>query len=139
MQPIAGRSSTLFWSSFITENCEVLKVVQVGDLLEIVSYNIEDIDDMFYSLFRIFNQTLTLSWRRSLSYWNQSTDWLKSMEWFLYDRNLLHVRVKVLHECASQIEELCMCLSIFSSYTKINQLVYYLLMYCNQVKLYQAH
>ena len=33
--------------------------------------------------------TLTLSWRRSLSYRNQSIDLLcKSMDWFLYDRDL---------------------------------------------------
>ena len=38
---------------------------------------------------------LTLSWRRSLSYRNQSTDLLcKSMDWFLYDNDLRHERVK---------------------------------------------
>ena len=38
---------------------------------------------------------LTLSWRRSLSYRNHSIDLLcKSMDWFLYDRNLCHERVK---------------------------------------------
>ena len=38
---------------------------------------------------------LTFSWRRSLSYRNQSIDLLcKSMEWFLYDRYLRHERVK---------------------------------------------
>ena len=39
---------------------------------------------------------LTLSWRRFLSYRNQSTDLLsKSMDWFLYDRNLRHERVNI--------------------------------------------
>ena len=39
---------------------------------------------------------LTLSWRRPLSYRNQSTDLLcKSMEWFLYDNGLRHERVKL--------------------------------------------
>ena len=39
--------------------------------------------------------TLTLSRRRSQSYRNQSTDLLcKSMDWFLYDTNLHHERVK---------------------------------------------
>ena len=37
---------------------------------------------------------LALSWRRSLSYRNQSIDLLsKSIDWFLYDRDLLHERV----------------------------------------------
>ena len=37
---------------------------------------------------------LTLSWRRFLSYRNQSIDLLsKSVDWFLYDRNLRHERV----------------------------------------------
>ena len=34
--------------------------------------------------------SLTLSWRRSLSYKNQSS---KSMDWFLYDRDIYHERV----------------------------------------------
>ena len=39
---------------------------------------------------------LTLSWRRSLSYRNQSIDLLcKSMDWFLYDRDLCHEKVNV--------------------------------------------
>ena len=38
---------------------------------------------------------LTLSWRRSLSYRNKSTDLLcKLMDWFLYDDCLRHERVK---------------------------------------------
>ena len=38
---------------------------------------------------------LTLSWRRSLSYRNQSTDLLrKSMDWFLYDNGLRHEKVE---------------------------------------------
>ena len=39
---------------------------------------------------------LTLSWRRPLSYRNQSIDLQsKSMDWFLYDNGLRHERVKV--------------------------------------------
>ena len=39
--------------------------------------------------------TLTLSWRRPLSYRNQSIDLQsKSMDWFLYDRGFRHERVK---------------------------------------------
>ena len=38
---------------------------------------------------------LTLSWRRSSSYRNQSIDLgCKSINWFLYDRGLRHKRVK---------------------------------------------
>ena len=37
---------------------------------------------------------LTLSWRRLLSYRNQSTDLRsKSMDWFLYDNGLRHERI----------------------------------------------
>ena len=39
--------------------------------------------------------TLTLSWRRPLSYRNQSIDLqVKLMDWFLYDNGLRHERVK---------------------------------------------
>ena len=42
-----------------------------------------------------FKLLLTLSWRRLLSYRNQSIDFLcKSMDWFLYDNDLHHERVK---------------------------------------------
>ena len=38
---------------------------------------------------------LTFLWRKSLSYRKQSTDLLcKSMDWFLYERDLRHERVK---------------------------------------------
>ena len=39
---------------------------------------------------------LSLSWRRPLSYRNQSTDLRKkSMDWFLYDNDLHHEKVKL--------------------------------------------
>ena len=42
-------------------------------------------------------QTLTLSWWRCLSYRNQSIYLLwKSIDWFLYDRDLRHERVDLL-------------------------------------------
>ena len=58
-----------------------------------------DNDELLFPhfLFRIiyFGNTLALSWRRSLSYRNQSIDLLcKSMEWFLYDRDLRYEVVK---------------------------------------------
>ena len=38
---------------------------------------------------------LTLSWRRPISYRNQSIElWSKSMDWFLYDISLRHESVK---------------------------------------------
>ena len=41
-----------------------------------------------------FRATLTLSWRRPLSYTNQFIDLQsKSMDWFLYDNGLRHERV----------------------------------------------
>ena len=43
------------------------------------------------------NKALTLPWWRSPSYRNQSNNLLcKSMDWFLYDRDLFHERVKTL-------------------------------------------
>ena len=43
------------------------------------------------------DKALIISWRRSLSYRNQFTDLLcKSMDWFLYDRDLHRERVKTL-------------------------------------------
>ena len=46
----------------------------------------------------IHHACLALSWRRSLSYRNQSIDLLcKSIDWFLYDRGLRHERVETLY------------------------------------------
>ena len=45
---------------------------------------------------------LTLSWRRPLSYRNQSIDLLrKSVDWFLYDNGLRHEKLKLCGHCAS--------------------------------------
>ena len=42
-----------------------------------------------------YENNITLSWRRSLSYRNQFIDLQnKSMDWFLYDKDLRHERVK---------------------------------------------
>ena len=46
---------------------------------------------------------LTLSWRRPLSYRNQSIDLQsKSMDWFLYDNGLRHERVKWIYRKSSK-------------------------------------
>ena len=51
-----------------------------------------------------FNESLTLSWLRLLLYRNQLSDLQsKSMDWFLYDRDLPHERVE-LKAKASQIQ-----------------------------------
>ena len=43
---------------------------------------------------KVYTRCLTLSWRRSLSYRNQSIHFqIKSMDWLLYDRDLRHERV----------------------------------------------
>ena len=59
---------------------------------------IQIFSDNYYNLGNIsfvLKIALTLSWRRSLSYRNESIDFLsKSMNWFLYDRDLRHERVK---------------------------------------------
>ena len=45
--------------------------------------------------FLVLNTWLTLSWRRFLPYRNQSIDLQnKSIDWFLYDRDLCHERLK---------------------------------------------
>ena len=48
----------------------------------------------FLIIFTITSAYLTLSWRRPLSYRNQSIDLLReSMDWYLYDNGLRHERV----------------------------------------------
>ena len=50
-----------------------------------------------------YHQELTRSWRRSLSYRNQSIDLQnRSMDWFLYDRGLRHKRVTGLISAVSK-------------------------------------
>ena len=45
--------------------------------------------------FETKTQNLTLSWRRYLPYRNQPFDlFCKLMDWFLYDRELRHERIK---------------------------------------------
>ena len=55
------------------------------------------INKILYLYFYI--TTLTLSWRRSLSYRKQPIDLLcKSMDWLLYDKGLCHERVNPIHD-----------------------------------------
>ena len=53
-----------------------------------------------------WNSSLTLSWRRPLSYRNHLQS--KSMDWFLYDNGLRHERVKwrVISICLNNLEQL---------------------------------
>ena len=56
-----------------------------------------------YSKRLILESSLTLSWRRPISYRNQSIDLLgKSMDWFLYDIGLCHERVNNLKKGISR-------------------------------------
>ena len=62
---------------------------------------------------------LTLSWRRSLLYRNQSIDlhcksmeWF-SMEWFLYNRDLRHERIKgLIHDLPAELNVKCPTLQL---------------------------
>ena len=84
-------------------NCLLKKLSSVGHVLSchrtIVDKNIitefeRHILTLFWPIFP-FYIPLILSWRRPLSYRNQSIDLLcKSMDWFLYDNALHHERVK---------------------------------------------
>ena len=52
-------------------------------------------DNLSFNQISTERRALTLSWRKPLSYRNQSSDLLcKSMDWFLYDNGLRHERVK---------------------------------------------
>ena len=61
-----------------------------------MQYNISDLfPNLKHGLPKLTTQSLASSWRRSLSYRNESIDLLcKSMDWFLYDRALRHERIK---------------------------------------------
>ena len=63
---------------------------------------------------------LTLLWRRSLSYRNQSNDLLcKSMVWFLNDRHLCHERVNKYREPFNTAAVLFKYLCPFSRYQRV--------------------
>ena len=52
------------------------------------------ITELMFCVCLILSSFLTLSWRRPISYRNQSTELRsKSMDWFLYDNGLRHERV----------------------------------------------
>ena len=60
-------------------------------LINIYCANVFDGGEIFHFYF----PTLTLSWRRSLSYRNTSIDLpFRLVDWFLYDRDFRHERVK---------------------------------------------
>ena len=64
-------------------------------LLEIWNYSDVLWDLRCYLRYCFSWSLITLSWRRLLSYRNQSIDLQsKSMDWFLYDNGLYHERVK---------------------------------------------
>ena len=76
---------------------------------------------LFLTLYKYLNGMyyseayLTLSWRKSLSYKNQSNDLLsKSVDWFLYDRDFRHSRVKRSSVFAKKLHERCLPAGLFS-------------------------
>ena len=83
---------TEIWNSSPQNICDVFVkavieiIVTIGSLKLLLTYTRPVLN----------GETLTLSWRRPLSYRNQSIDLIrKSMDWFLYDNGLRHERVKV--------------------------------------------
>ena len=75
----------VFWYSTLLEICQ-----NKGFLLPIFSQITAELKIL----------PLTPSWRRSLSYTNQSIDLrCKSVDWFLYDSDLRHERVKRENTC----------------------------------------
>ena len=85
------------------------------------------------------SKVLTPSWRRSLSYRNQSIDFQsKSMNWFLYDRDLCHERVKRLH-FNFLLLDICSKKLILSCF-KLKKITYFHLIYENNLfgKIYSS-
>ena len=82
---------TEIWNSSPQNICDVFVkavieiIVTIGSLKLLLTYTRPVLN----------GETLTLSWRRPLSYRNQSIDLIrKSMDWFLYDKGLRQERVK---------------------------------------------
>ena len=79
------------------------------------------------------NKGLTISWRRSLSYRNQSIDLLyKSIDWSLYDRDLRHKRVNRI-ETHSVTNVLIKLLSILLNWIDLKKIEYYFLLFCGSL------
>ena len=80
------------------------KIKTVCILIKIIIFKVYDESlnypwDLFKVHYKVIleDRKVSLSWRRSLSYRNQSIGFLcKSMDWFLYDRNLCHKRFKLI-------------------------------------------
>ena len=87
----------LFFASWKIVKAKLLKFSQKQPVRYIVIRETPSINGVFWN----YEILLTLSWRRPLSYRNQS----KSMDWFLYDNGLRHERVK-LHTMYDLIEDL---------------------------------
>ena len=67
------------------------------DQIESMKELLEQFRELYLEFQWLSNKVLTLSWRRPLSYRNQS---LESMDWFLYDNGTRHERVneKTIHQ-----------------------------------------
>ena len=83
------------WNNYSTWVLWYVVLYAASLLLRNIYFIIRNIN-LYLRFCRCENQLFTLSWRRSLSYRNQSIDLLcKSMGWILYDRDSRHDRVKV--------------------------------------------
>ena len=67
------------------------------DQIESMKELLEQFRELYLEFQWLSNKVLTLSWRRPLSYRNQS---IESMDWFLYDNGPRHERVneKTIHQ-----------------------------------------
>ena len=98
--PMLPRNLDPFFSLNITKSERYLETTPniYDDLFEVL-YKKDFIHvKISVIFFMLLYGTLTLSWRRSLSYRNQSIYLQsKSVDWFLYDRYLRHEGVKQCH------------------------------------------
>ena len=96
-------SSMLWWvNSFSTKysTYRQLLLMEVAHLMDLRYQEVEDHSKKTFNTRRFrYIVRSTLSWRRPLSYRNQSIDFLSiSTDWFLYDNGLRHERVNAILE-----------------------------------------
>ena len=96
--PRGKLSRVLFSNYFCWKNVAPLKNLIFNLRGRLTENTIDCIFLLIKYIIHPTHSTLTLSWRRPLSYRNQSIDLRsKSMDWILYDNGLRHERVNKLH------------------------------------------
>ena len=118
------RSQPFCSSSFIFFSCLDLFALMLLFVAETSAFHREP-----YQVF-----SLILSWRKPLSYRNQSTDLLcKSMYWFLYDNGLRHERVNF-----NIVDNIWLCSSkrssVFGSLISVILLIYIICVILKTIK-----